>query len=107
MKIHMQEPRTLNPHRYSVVGLNNSDSTFRLERNRGEHISEHIIDKEGNSSVLMNGKVVTDTALINKYRLDPSRNTGYREFYQVFYGLPMSLKDRILEINNVSETKFN
>ncbi|MBW8244597.1 hypothetical protein K1F50_17450 [Muricauda oceani] len=106
LNIHIQEPRTLNPHRYSVVELDNSDNTFRLKRNRDDNISEHIIDKNGSSSVLLNGEIATDTALINKYRLDPSRNIGYRQFYQIFYGLPMSLENRISEIKNTMETTF-
>jgi hypothetical protein len=107
LKIHIQEPRTLNPHRYSIIELANSDNTFSLKRNRDDNISEHIIDKDGNSSVLWNGVIAADTALVRKYRLDPSRNAGYREFYQIFYGLPMSLEDRILEMKNATEANFN
>ncbi|MDF0715906.1 DUF6503 family protein [Muricauda sp. 334s03] len=107
LNIHIQEPRVLNPHRYSVLELDNSDNSFKLKRNRDEHISEHIIDKNGKSSVLLNGQIVIDTTLINKYRLDTSRNIGYKEFYQLFYGLPMSLNDWILEVKNTSETTFD
>ncbi len=107
LQIHVQEPRMLNPHRYSIIKMDNTDNSFSLKRNRDDNISEHIIDQDGNSSVLWNGEITSDTALVNKYRLDPARNAGYREFYQIFYGLPMSLEDRILKINHASETTFN
>lgn len=107
MNLHIQEPRIANPHRYSILQLDNSTDFFKLSRNRDQHISEHVIDNNGNSFVLLNGKAETDTALIKKYRLDASRNIGYKSFYQLLYGLPMSLNDSLKEIVSVSESVFN
>lgn len=107
LNLHIQEPRISNPHRYSILELNNSTNFFKLSRNRDQYVSEHIIDSIGNSFVLLNGKVETDTTLIKKYRLDASRNIGYRNFYQLFYGLPMSLNNSLKEIIGVSESVFN
>ena len=95
MSLHIQEPRIANPHRYSILQLNNSTGFFKLSRNRDQHISEHVIDSSGNSFVLLNGKSEIDTTLIKKYRLDASRNIGYKTFYQLLYGLPMSLNDSL------------
>ncbi|MEM1337541.1 MAG: DUF6503 family protein [Bacteroidota bacterium] len=107
LNLHIQEPRIANPHRYSILQLDNSTDFFKLSRNRDQHISEHVIDNNGNSFVLLNGKAETDTALIKKYRLDASRNIGYKSFYQLLYGLPMSLNDSLKEIVSVSESVFN
>ena len=74
--IHIQEPRISNPQRYSILNLDNSTNTFKLARNRDQYISEHIIDSNGNSFVLLDGKTEIDTILIEKYRLDAARNIG-------------------------------
>ena len=50
-KIHIQEPRISNPYRYSILRLDNSTNSFELSRNRDQHISKHIIDSIGNSSL--------------------------------------------------------
>lgn len=105
--LHIQEPRISNPHRYSILKLDNSANTFKLSRNRGQHISEHIVDSQGNSLVLLDGKIEIDSILIKKYRLDPSRNIGYKNFYQLLYGLPMSLKSSYEKIVNTSDSFFN
>ncbi|RTE55485.1 hypothetical protein EHW67_02665 [Arenibacter aquaticus] len=105
--IHIQEPRIANPHRYSILELNNSSNSFKLSRNRDQYISEHIIDSSGNSFVLLDGNIVTDTVLIDKYGLDAFRNIGYKNFYKLLYGLPMSLKDSYKEIINTSVSIFN
>lgn len=107
LNLHIQEPRVSNPYRYSIVKLDNSLNTFELTRNRGQHISKHIIDSLGNSFVLFDGKIETDTAVMNKYRLDVSRNFGYRNFYQLFYGMPMSLSSSLEKITKTSENTFN
>ena len=106
-EIHIQEPRISNPYRYSIVKINNSTNTFELSRNRDEYISKHIINEEGESYVLLDDKVTTDSVLIKKYRLDPSRNTRYQEFYNMMYGLPMSLKDFTQSYFKTSEVEFN
>ena len=107
LNIHIQEPRISNPHRYSILELDNSTNSFKLSRNRDQFISEHIIDSTGNSYVFLDGKIETDTILIKKYRLDASRNTGYKNFYKLLYGIPMSLKNSYVKIINTSENLFN
>lgn len=105
--LHIQEPRIANPQRYSILALDNATNSFRLSRNRDQYLSEHIIDGSGNSTVLLNGETNIDTALVNKYRLDPARNIGYKNFYHLLYGLPMSLNSSLEKIIEVSETEFN
>lgn len=108
LNLRIQEPRIQNPVRYSIIELNNANDAFSLHRNRDEHVSNHIIDSEGNATTLLDGKIVTDTTLIKKYRLDPSRNFGYRRFYQSLMGLPMSLHiEKLDSIGDVSQVVFN
>ena len=83
LSLHIQEPRISNPYRYSLLKLDNSNNSFKLTRNRDLNISEHIIDSNGNSFTILNGKTETDSLLIKKYRLDASRNIGYKNFYQL------------------------
>lgn len=105
--IHIQEPRISDPYRYSILRLDNSTNSFELSRNRDQHISKHIIDSLGNSSLFLDGKTNIDTILIRKYGLDPSRNIGYKNFYKLLYGLPMSLNNSLKKIAKTSERKFN
>ncbi len=107
LELHIQEPRISNPYRYSILTLNNSNNSFKLKRNRDQYISEHIIDSNGISFTLLNGKTEVDSILIKKYRLNPSRNIGYKNFYQLLYGLPMSLNNHLKEIIKISENVFN
>lgn len=106
--LRIQEPRIQNPVRYSEIKLNNATGVFSLLRNREKAVSNHLIDASGNASTLLDGKIITDTTLIKKYRLDPKRNFGYRRFYQSLMGLPMSLHiEKLDSIGKVSETVFN
>jgi hypothetical protein len=107
LNLHIQEPRISNPYRYSILTLDNSNNSFKLKRNRNQYISEHIINSNGNSFTLLNGKTEIDSILIKKYRLDTSRNIGYKKFYQLLYGLPMSLNNYLKEIIRTSENIFN
>jgi len=107
LNLHIQEPRISNPYRYSILKLDNSKTTFELARNRDQYISKHIIGNDGNSLTLLDGKIEIDTVLIKKYRLDPSRNIGYMNFYKLMYGLPMSLNDYMESVVNTSEMVFN
>ncbi len=99
VNMHIQEPRIQNPQRYSMVNLNKADNSFNLIRNRDENISEHKIDKNGEATVLFNNSTDIPASMIDKYRLDPSRNISYKDFYETMYGLPMSLKGRIASMN--------
>jgi hypothetical protein len=106
--IRTQEPRVQNPSRYSIVKLNNRTGAFSLHRNRDHFVSNHLIDSTGNAITFLDGNRITDSLLIKKYRLDPSRNFGYRRYYQSLMGLPMSLHvEKLDSIGVVSEVLFN
>lgn len=105
-EIHIQEPRIANPKRFSILKLDNSINTFELSRNRDQHMSKHIIDSSGKSFVLLDGKEEIDSVLIKKYRLSSSRNIGYKNFYKLMYGLPMSLNHSLGKIIHASEKTF-
>jgi hypothetical protein len=107
-EVYIQEPRMKNPVRFSIVKLDNKVNSFSLQRNRDENISTHIVDAKGNTKTLLNNKAITDTTLIKKYRLDPSRNKGYQRFYKLLLGLPMSLnKNEIASYNSFELSRFN
>ncbi len=107
-KIHIQEPRLSNPHRYSILKMNNNDNSFELKRNRDQHISTHIIDEKGISRTLLDGEITTDSIKIKKYRLQPERNPNYQKFYQHLIGLPMSLGNTTVDtFGKASKALFN
>ena len=108
IKIHIQEPRLKNVHRFSRIMLDNATGAFQLERNRQDKITTHIIDKEGKSKSLLDGKVENDPALIKSYRLEAALNFRYKHFSYVMLGLPMSLDgDAIKSFGDVSSINFN
>ncbi|MEL6812003.1 MAG: DUF6503 family protein [Bacteroidota bacterium] len=107
LNLHIQEPRISNPYRYSIITLDNSNDSFKLKRNRDQYISEHIVNSDGNSFTLLNGQTAVDSILIKKYRLNAARNIGYKNFYKLLYGLPMSLNNYLEEIITTSESIFN
>ncbi|MEO9884206.1 MAG: DUF6503 family protein [Balneola sp.] len=107
LDVHIQEPRVSNPYRYSIVKLDNNLNTFELSRNRDQYISTHIIDQNGKSTVLLDGVTVIDSTLIEKYRLDASRNIRYKDFYELIYGLPMSLSKSVAKMNETNDQLFN
>jgi len=107
LDIHIQEPRLANPHRYSILKLDNSKNTFELSRNRDQYISTHVLDNNANSYVLLDGKRDIDSVLKKRYRLDASRNIGYKNFYHLMCGLPMSLNKYLHTIRKTTKTKFN
>ncbi|MGN8226331.1 hypothetical protein [Gracilimonas sp. BCB1] len=95
LNIHIQEPRLQNPQRYSILTLNNKTGYFSFIRDSEVGKVERIIDEEGNPKVLLNGstQIVEDT--VNEYRLGEDRNAGYRSFYELMYGLPMSVTEEM------------
>lgn len=106
--LRIQEPRLQNPVRYSEITLDNKNGAFSLHRNREDHVSNHVIDDNGNTITYLDGNIVTDTLLIKKYRLEPSRNKSYRRFYQSLMGLPMSLGiEKLDSVGGVSQVVFN
>ncbi len=108
LSIYIQEPRVSNPSRYSIVKLNNQDHSFELIRNRGNSVSKHVIDEKGVSKVYLDDSEEITKDLVEKYRLNPERNKGYRNFYKMMYGLPMSLNEEIVhEIGKVGSSMYN
>ena len=108
LKVYIQEPRVANPGRYSQVKLNNALGSFELLRNRAAHISKHVIDAGGNAQTYLDGEVPQDPALIKQFRLDPARNKGYRDFYQMMYGLPMTLTpDKVAKMGTPLLVNYN
>ncbi|KAA1243921.1 DUF6503 family protein [Aquimarina sp. RZ0] len=106
--MHIQEPRIGNPYRYSIIKMNNQKESFELQRNRGKHIVTYSINKDGERSALLDGQKVKDTALITKYKLVPDRSIDYQKFYQLMWGLPMSLNEAVIyEFKKVSTADFN
>lgn len=108
LKLHIQEPRLANPHRYSIVRMNNKDDSFQLLRNRDSSISKHIINKSGKTITLLDDKIIKDSSIIKKYRLEPKRNLQYQKSYYHLLGLPMSLSQEIIKrYGYVSKESFN
>lgn len=108
INIHIQEPRVSNTERYSIVKLNNKNGSFELQRNREKSVSKHIIDENGLSKTFLDDTIPTDSLQIKKYRLNPKRNFGYRRFYQLLLGLPMSLQDEKMHLkDNIDVVIFN
>lgn len=108
IKIHIQEPRLKNVHRFSRIMLDNATGAFQMERNREDKVTTHVIDKEGKSKSLLDGKAENDPALISRYRLEAARNFRYKQFSYVMLGLPMSLEgDAIKSFGDVSRVNFN
>jgi hypothetical protein len=104
LSLHIQEPRIQNPGRYSIVNLNNASGYFKLDRSRDAHISSHIVAADGTASVLWNGSEYFSKDLIEKYRLQTSRCAGYQQFYQLMYGLPMTLDEQLVKTVGKVET---
>jgi hypothetical protein len=102
----IREPRLSTPGRFSNVQLDMSTGAFRLERDRDNHVSTHIVDASGQPSTLLDGKKEADPELIEKYRLQPARNSGYKAYYEFMYGLPMVLNEEGYTMKTVSETAF-
>ncbi|WP_271784669.1 DUF6503 family protein [Aquimarina algiphila] len=107
IEIQIQEPRISNPKRYSILKLNNRSGTFELSRNREGHIVKYSINEKGENSVLLDDNEVIDSLVIKKYGLDTSRNSNYRRFYSMMYGLPMSIPEYLKTINDGGEVIFN
>jgi hypothetical protein len=107
LSLHFEEPRIGNPYRYSRVKLDNTTGAFEMLRSRDEYISTHIIDENGVAVTLLDGEIPSDTSLIRRHRLDPSRNTNYRSYYDGFCGLPMNLPGKIKAILETEEVIFN
>ncbi|WP_299214160.1 DUF6503 family protein [uncultured Aquimarina sp.] len=107
-EVHIQEPRIANPVRYSIIKMNNTTGSFELQRNRDQYVSTHIVEENGLTRVLLNNSETIDSVLVAKYRLQSERSSVYQEFYQIMYGLPMTLNDQTLKsIDTTTVVDFN
>ncbi|MCA6078725.1 DUF6503 family protein [Fulvivirga sedimenti] len=107
LNFHIEEPRVANPTRFSEIFLNVADGTFSLVRNREDHLTTYSMDANGKPMVLLDGSEQFDEELRARYRLYPDRVAGYRDFYRVMYGLPMSLDlSRIRNLGDVAAGTF-
>ncbi len=108
LNLHIQEPRVQNTGRYSEVQLDNANGTFSLQRSRETSVATYQIDAAGNNTVLLNGNEQFPDSLKEKYMLDPARCATYQNFYQIMYGLPMTLNDSFLaQLGDAEKTYFN
>ena len=107
LNFHIEEPRIGNPTRFSEIFLNIADGTFSLVRNREDHLTTYSMDANGKPMVLLDGSEQFDEELRARYRLYPDRVSGYRDFYRMMYGLPMSLElSRIRSLGDVTAGSF-
>ena len=97
LSAHIQEPRTMNPLRYSKLEMDVAVGSFKLIRDSDAGPIERMIDEEGSPTVLLNGSSDITEEQREEYRLDEQRNFGYRSFYALMYGFPMSLTDEVVE----------
>lgn len=103
LSIHVQEPRIQNPGRYSKLRMEMSTGSFSLSREYDIGEVERIISDVGELKVLVNGSANYSEEIKEEYRLDSSRNSGYKTFYQMLMGFPMSLKgDLVEEVSQIS-----
>ncbi len=95
--VHIQEPRIQNPGRFSKLMLDMSSGNFSLSREYEIGEVKRTISKEGEAKVLVNGSATFSEKIKEDYRLDSSRNVGYRTFYQMLSGFPMSLRNDLVK----------
>ena len=104
IRVHIQEPRIQNPYRYTKLILNRESEYFEFERIREDGIEKRIIDEVGKGQVFFNGSPNIPQEVIEKHRLTLERSKDYRNFYQIFYGLPMSLNTAFIQKMEPAET---
>jgi|GEM_PF-1656660 len=97
LKIHIQEPRVSNPQRYTKLNLKNSNDYFEMERFREDGIVKRILTGNGESRIFLNGESELSKTIVEQYRLNVERTKGHKKFYQLMYGLPMSLSNDLWE----------
>lgn len=103
LSIYIQEPRIQNPGRYSKLRMTMSTGRFSLSREYEIGEVERIISDLGELKVLVNGSANYSEEIKEEYRLDSSRNSGYKTFYQMLIGFPMSLTgDLVEEVSQIS-----
>lgn len=106
LTVHIQEPRVRTPLRYTKLVLNNATDFFSLIRDSEIGEVNRMIDSSGQASVLVNGSSEISDTVKEEYRLNEDRNFGYRSFYQLMYGLPMSISDELILNMEDARTDF-
>ena len=104
INLHIQEPRIQNPQRYTVLKLDKSRNYFEMDRIREDGIEKRIIDEKGEGAFAFNGSAEIPEELQQKYGLNLERSKGYRSFYELMYGLPMSLTENLWNKLEPAET---
>ena len=92
--------------RMRYVSLDNAKGGFIMKTKQDSVKLEQGIANDS-CFAKMNGVVVTDTAQLNKYRLQAKRTRLMRNYFGYLYGLPMKLKDKGTIIDDqVRKVKF-
>jgi hypothetical protein len=101
----IDEPRTNFPERQSTIMLNLPESTFEVTRNYEGTLVRRGIQADSCYSFLA-GQAVdpADSATVQQYRLQCDRTQGYRSFYQLLTGLPMTLFSPEVSLGEEVET---
>ncbi|MEQ8704140.1 MAG: hypothetical protein RIC19_09490 [Phaeodactylibacter sp.] len=88
----IDEPRTNFPERQSTILLNLPESTFEVTRNYEGTLVRRGMTADSCYNFI-DGQPVhpADSATVLQYRLQCDRTQGYRSFYQLLTGLPMTL----------------
>ncbi len=90
IKIKLRETRPGAADRFTDLTFNQRKDIFRLKQLRKGHLIEYKI-KGGKVKSKLDGKIPSDTALINEFRIGKDRALLMRDFYTFLYGLPMKL----------------
>lgn len=107
IKLHIQEPRVGNPQRHTKLFLKNSNDYFEMERFREDGIVKRILMGNGESKIFLNGESELSETIINQYKLNVERSKNHKKFYQLMYGLPMSLTENLWQgIEPAQKTEY-
>jgi hypothetical protein len=63
------------------------------------------MDANGRPMVLLDGNESFDEEIRARYRLYPDQVAGYRNFYKIMYGIPMSITPGLIKQFDAVETK--
>ena len=108
LEAHIQEPRVGLPHRYSELRLNNDGSYFDLKReNKIGTVIHRTLNSNGDHHITLNGMRNLTEQQIEKYVLTKEKTAQSKEFYELLYGMPMSLtKERWKQISAAKSVIF-
>lgn len=88
----IDEPRTNFPERQSTILLNLPESVFEVTRDYDGTLVRRGIKADSCYSFIDDQAIASaDSATVQQYRLQCDRTQGYRSFYQLLTGLPMTL----------------